>query len=300
LGLRYRPYDWLQLTAGIPYKDIAAKEVFIDSRPVGGTFETRRSVFRYNDDGLGDITLMGWLDLLYPFTHGERIETTAVSDVEYVEEEHSPEGVGDPFFYLGLGVKLDTGVHDERSIAKYNYDRKGPFGDLTSVERSVADGVVPAAYQTGTGTTDLLASLVYQQQFGHWIPVASLSYQMTGGDNSVGYEFSDKFSWSAGTKYVISQTPDCRQFYVNGAISGLLNMDPDKDHSENTKLLGSQKVGDVPQTEGTYNFYGFGVGYDITTSIRVNASFTLPLGTHNSDSDNSFDRQIGVGVQYRF
>jgi hypothetical protein len=285
LGLRYRPMDFLVITASFPYVNIKSKENVVYTDSSTGTL-------RYDTDGQGDISAMGWVNVAHLMLK--------MGEPPGAIEETGPEpltGIGDPMLYLGAGVKFDNAPFDERDVDKYLYDRdKATF----TGERSIADGVIPAYYQQGTGTTDFLMGLLYQQRFGRFTPSAALSFVDTGGRNDVGYERGNKFSWSAGTKYTFFRGEDCSQFYAQGGISGLKVVQDDYDHSEDTTALGSQPVGKVEDTKGTYNFYYLGLGYELGKQWSFIASAQFPLTNHNQDTDNSFDRQFGLSIQYRF
>jgi hypothetical protein len=160
--------------------------------------------------------------------------------------------------------------------------------------------MLPSRFQLGTGTTDILVAAFYQQRFGRWQPSVGLSYQFTGGENDIGYERSDRISWTVGTKFHLMDRPDCMQFYLYGGISGSDITSNDVDHSEDTTQLGSQEKGKVDGTKGTYNFYNLGVGYDITRNLTVSGGLTLPLDSQDDDSEYSFDRSYSLTLQLRF
>ncbi len=286
LGARYRVLDWLQLTASVPYTDIDGRDVVWD-QPAPGV--DRRNVFEYSNSGLGDVIVMGWLDCLYPFC-----DEKPAADEDAINL--TIEGTGDPLVYFGVGVKLDTGDDDEFDRAKYIFDRS----KAVTGEPSESDGILPSRLQLGTGTTDILLGMIYQQRFGRFTPSVGLSYQMGGGENSVGYERSDRVSWAAGGKYIIWQ-PDCdRQFYASAGVSGTTMTSRDIDHSEDTTLLGSQERGRVRGTRGTYNFYNLGLGYDINEDITLSGSYVLPIDDPDEDSEYSFGSSFSVSLQFRF
>jgi hypothetical protein len=276
---------WFQATANIPYINKRSEEILGFQK------------VRYNEDGIGDISLMGWFSLSHLFVPSlAGGEKDATPDEEGKEPEIDLSEAGDPSVFFGVGVKLDNGEFSARSRDKYNQDL------LTAVagEMKPEMGVIPATYQIGTGTVDALFALVYQQRFGRWVPNGGLTYQVTGGENDVEYEWSDKFGWSFGTKYILLQHEDCRQFYARAGIHGVLNLDPDKDHSQDITQVGDQEVGDVPGTEGTYNTWDLGLGYDITKNMTVIANYALPMGSHNQDSDNALDWQMSLSLQFKF
>ncbi|MEW6743932.1 MAG: hypothetical protein AB1486_14365 [Planctomycetota bacterium] len=294
LGLRLRAAEWLQLTANIPYSFIDGKEVIWDQTAPG---VDRRNEFEYSNSGLGDVTLVGWFNVLYPFTAEDLTGAVDLSVPEQKpEEELTIEGTGDPLVYLGIGVKVPTGSYDEKDAAKLKFDRSK---SLTG-ETSESDGVLPARFQLGTGTTDGLFSLVYQQRFGRITPSLGVTYELSGGENDVGYERGDRLSWAAGVKYVLYR-PGCnRQLYVSAGLSGVSVLDDDVDHSEDTTQLGPQEVGVIPDTKGTYNYYNFGGGYDITEDFTIRASIILPFDNPDTDSEYGFEQSFGLSLQYRF
>jgi hypothetical protein len=274
--------------------------------------------FHYNQEGMGDITIMSWFNVAYPFLRkpaqadgkekpGEVKEATAKSGNDKPgkikpEPEKGSDGLkgyGYPMVFLGVGLKLDMGTHDEWDYQKYLYDRR-LAEDKGTGEYSISDGIIPAGYQLGTGTTDILFGIYYQQRLGRFVPCAGLTYQYSGGENTVGYERSDKLMWSLGTKYIISQDEKKRQFYINTSLSGTNILGDDIDHSENTTLLGIQEKGDIPDTGGSFEFIQLGLGYDITKYMSVSASVKRPLGSQGSDSENAFDHQFSVGMTFKF
>lgn len=298
LGLSFRPAEWLQVTASIPYTFIDGYDAFYDETAPG---VERKNVFTYSSEGIGDVVLMGWVNaapafLPQPPEAGEEKSGDPPGEEPARCGSGDPlEGIGKPNIYLGLGVKLATGSDDEFDLKKYRFDRS----KAVTGEYSKSDGIRPARFQLGTGTYDLLLGAFYQQRFGRWTPYMGLSWQLTSGENSVEYERGDTFSWVAGTQCVLYCTSDCRQLYVRGGISGVISAH-DIDHSEDTTKLGKQSKGRVPDTRGTYHFFDLGGGYDLTENLSVFTTFRYPLNDPVDVSENSFDWQFSVGLQYRF
>jgi|GEM_PF-3223428 len=288
LGLRVRPLEWLQVTASVPYTRVKGKEIIWD-QPTPGV--DRKNVFAYDERGLGDIVLMGWVNVLYPFLADRSTPADSQGRVDDLSEMF-----GSPSLFFGAGAKLDTGTHEEWSMKKYNFDRS----KATTGEFSDSDGMLPARFQLGTGTTDPLLGLVYQQRIGRVVPTAGVSYQVSGGENSIGYERSDRFSWSLGAKYILINHTDCRQLYLYGGASGSYILDDDVDHSEDTTTLGSQERGSMEDTKGGYYFGTLSLGYDITENLTVSGAYTLPLDDQDSDSEYSFDHQISLSLRFSF
>jgi hypothetical protein len=273
LAARYKVFDGFQFTASVPYLNIEGREEIL--------VETVPGVFLYNEfdysvSDLGDAIIAGWFNCTYPFldNHGE----------------------DDPSFHLGVGVKLDTGEDDAFDPAKYAYDRSMAI----PVEFSDSDGILPPRFQTGTGTTDVLFGLVYQQRFGRFEPTAGISYQLRGGENSVGYERSDRMSWSAGTLITLWQMDPSRRLYAVGGVSGITIPQDDIDHSENALVYGLQERGDVEGSRGSYYFYNLGLGVDITRNLSVSGSCTLPINDPDEETAYSFDRSFSASLQVRF
>jgi hypothetical protein len=289
LGLRCRVFDWLQVVGNLPILDLRGKERLACE-------EGERNV-RYNSSGVGDANVMGWLALSHLLAGEEECDVEAPEDEEQEEVEGFLDGIGAPSFLFGAGVKFATGECAERSRDKYYADR---YRARYTGERSISDGAVPAHQQLGTGSTDLLLGVAYQQSFWGFVGDASFTFQHAGDENTIGYERGDRVFWNVGVKYTLHRAEDCRELYVRGGISGLRIIEPDVDHSEDTTLLGPQEVGDVADTEGTYNFYGVSLRYDITDRLSLDVGFQLPLGTNNRDSDNSFKWQCSLTLLYNF
>ncbi|MHC4661235.1 MAG: hypothetical protein ACYS8W_06055 [Planctomycetota bacterium] len=323
VSLKYLPFRWLILSASVPYQSISGFdtrwETYTDafSNPV-----TKYEEFHYNQEGVGDISVMAWINLAYPFykkpappcplektpQSGEKPESRGPikrqkdapdSNKKSNGKDKNPlEGFGEPVVLFGIGLKLDTGKHDVWDYQKYVYDRS-ISEDLTG-EYSITDGIIPASYQLGTGTTDILTGIYYQQRFGRFVPTASLVYQLTGGENSVGYERSDKVSWNLSTKYILNVMGNNRQFCINGGLSGSITTSADTDHSENTMMLGIQELGEIPDSDADYKFWDIGLSYDFTPSISAKAGFKFPLGSSEGTTENAFDKLFSLGITFRF
>ncbi|MHC4944333.1 MAG: transporter [Planctomycetota bacterium] len=298
LGLRWRPLKWLQFTASIPYLDIEGDEIQIVNAtdPVDDTPVQFVERFKYDENGLGDITVMGWVNVLCPF-----LEESLIDDIPGEEAKKDAatalEGMGNPALYVGVGVKLATGDHDATDAQKFIFDSQTK--NLTG-EYSESFGLIPTRFQLGTGTDDPIAAVFYMQRFGRFQPSAGFSYQWSGGENDVAYERSDRFGWNASCKYVAMLTEDCRELYVTGGVSGSTATSRDIDHSNDVTKLGPQEVGRVDGTDGTYTFWSIGVGYDLMENLTINASYTDSLSEADEDSNYSYDYSFGLGLQYRF
>jgi hypothetical protein len=298
LGLRWRPNKWLQFTASIPYLDIEGEEVqVVDARdPVTDLPVQFVEEFSYSESGIGDVTLMAWANVLCAFLEDTPLDDPSLEEAEKAAES-DVEGIGDPALYFGAGVKLPTGDEDATDAAKYVFD--STTKNLTG-EYSSSFGLIPTRFQLGTGTTDPIAAVFYVQRFGRFQPSAGFSYQWSGGKNDVDYERSDRFGWNVSCKYVAMVHEDCRQLYVTGGVSSSTATSRDYDHSEDVTQLGSQDVGRVDDTDGTYTFWSLGVGYDLLENLTVNASYTDSLSSPDENSNYSYDYSFGLGLQYRF
>lgn len=277
-SVKYRPLDWLLVSATVPMTSIKGQE-------------EGRGILDYSVKDWGDVTVMGWGNLAYFF-----LDRDSTGEAEKTENGDSLTGRGDPAFYVGLGIKLDTGTDDEFNYHKGYMETRMPG---YTGEASESFGILHPRFQTGTGTEDILTGVVYQQRFGHFQPSVGMAYQMTGGENSVGYERSDKLSWAVATKYMV-WCDEGREFSLRGGISGLIALNHDVDHSENTFLAGSQKNGNVDGTKDDWMFWSVGVGYDLMEDLSLNVGLTLPLGHQDSGSEYAFDHQYSVSLEYRF
>ena len=280
LGLSYRPWKWLAVTGNIPYTIIGGEETIVDDLG-GGQYRTNR--FTYDSNGFGDISLMAWADLFQAFK-------------DPPEETECNPPIGPPALYVGMGLKLPTGPHDYLDRKKYDYDRANSNG-----EYSDSDGIYPSYFQLGTGTLDGLFGVYCQQRFGRFVPHASLTYTLTGGENSVGYERGDSFGWSVGTKFLLMNLENSRQFYIQAGLSGVYIPSEDVDHSEDNQKAFSQRKGKVEDTDGAFSYWDIGVGYDLTENLTVSATAMFPLSNDSSSStSNSFDSMFGLSCWLRF
>ncbi len=283
--MSYRPLKWLVLAGEVGYTDIDGEETIVDD--LGGGM-SRYNVFSYDSRGVGDISLMGWAEM---FTLMSSSKDKSSSE----DEEKEPPTVGDPALYLGVGVKLPTGKHDDLDREKFLYDRANSIGELSD-----SDGLIPSYFQLGTGTTDGLFGAVYQQRFGRFVPQVGVTYTVSGGSNSKGYERSDVLGWSLSTKFILMNLEDCRQLYVRGGLSGVYKASRDIDHSENNRLAGQQENGRVPDTDGAFNYCDVGLGYDFTEFLTANVQAKFPLNNSGSSTNFNFDKMFSVSVLLRF
>ncbi len=277
-SIKYRPLDWFLVSATVPFTKIKGQE-------------EGRGILDYSVQDWGDATVMGWSNLAYFF-----LDDTGQPAVAEEEGSDPLRGTGDPAFYVGLGLKLDTGTDDEFDYHKAYMQTRLP-GSTGEISESF--GILHPRFQTGTGTEDLLVGAVYQQRFGHFQPSVGVAYQMTGGENSVGYERSNKFSWALAAKYMF-WCNEGKEFAVRGGISGLIATEHDVDHSENVFLGGSQKIGSVDGTKDDWLFWSVGVGYDLMENLSLNLGATFPLGHQDSGSEYAFDHQYSMSLEYRF
>ncbi|MFH2002739.1 MAG: hypothetical protein ABIK28_23915 [Planctomycetota bacterium] len=303
LNVRVKPTRWLQFTASLPYASVDASDKIRDMYDIDndGNLDPRTRELKYSNDGAGDLVLMGWVNALYPLFNAGEKPVEADPDAAY----KALSDIGDPALFVGLGVKLPTGAEDAFDQGKYVIDRES--SDSTILSKS--DGILPTRFQMGTGTTDPLFGMVYQQSLGRFQPSIGVSYQISGGENSVGYERSDRFGVNASLKYTAYSSDDCsKQFHLSGGVSWVNSLDDDYDHSLDPKIFkdgaanpryGLEK-GTVHGSKGSYTFYSIGLGYDISRSLSVNASLTLPLSGSDEESTYSFDRSFGLSLSARF
>jgi hypothetical protein len=298
VGLRWRPWDWLHLTAGVPYTFIDGEENITELVDDGlGNLVEQTTTFNYENSGIGDITVVAWINTLYPFTGRETtLPAEGGADADTVVAEDPFDSSGEPYLFFGAGLKLPTGIYDEFDDAKFVYDDSK---NITG-EYDISEGVLDPRFQLGTGTWDPMIGLVYQQRFWRFQPNLGASYTFTGGKNDVGYEFGDRVAMAASLRFFMYRTESGCQGWVSAGVNGVYVLEDDYDHSEDTTKLGSQPKGEVEDTKGFYDFYNLGIGIDLHKDLTLYGMYSHYLTQHDSDNPYSFDNGLSVGLQYRF
>lgn len=198
-------------------------------------------------------------------------------------------------FFVGAGVKLPTGEHDIFDMDKYDFDRSKAI----TGEYSETDGFLPPSFQLGTGTTDVNLGFTYSQRFWRLTPTAGFVYTVSGGANSLAYERSDKISWNVASRFAIHRFDGPIDVSAKLGVSGILALGHDVDHSENTRLLGSQERGFVEGSQNDYVFADLGVQTDWFNGVNFSLIARFPLGA-TGDSEISFNYQIAATLSARF
>ncbi|MBI5446290.1 MAG: hypothetical protein HY900_34385, partial [Deltaproteobacteria bacterium] len=287
-----RPVSWVLASAGASALRIRGQETYVDEVLVDDVPTPRETTFTHRNSGLGDVTLWAWAELAH-FVAPDPGEGTQPRDSK---EAASGPALGFPSLFVGLGVKLPTGRADEWDPEKLAWDRSKAI----SGESSSSDGVLSPRFQLGTGTTDLLAGILAVQKIGDLAFSASGSLQIPGGANEVGYERSPKASWSASVRWVLHSYPGGREISVRAGLSGVLARARDIDHSENTRLLGSQEKGLVDGSNADFVFADLAANWDFRGPFTVGIAARLPVGSGAQASENSFRFQLGFSLGGKF
>jgi len=241
----------------------------------------------YEAVGIGDFRITAWADfteLLRSIKKGDKAgEKTLEEELpeEFMEDPFADVTGGDetakeskkektkpdssPHFKFGLGIKLPTG----------EYDLKDSLGILQ-----------PAGFQSGWGVSCLIIGAGYRQSFGKLRAVATLLYDLSGGENSVDYERGDVLRFDASVYY-----PLYPKYSLIGGIGYSLTSIPQED---------IQNGIDVANTDGTFNSIVLLGSMKLYKSLSGVLLLKVPFGSSSSDSANDIDYQYSLGFTYNF
>ena len=236
----------------------------------------------YKAHGVGDARITAWADitqwLLSPeqsepeeeevpeeFLEDPFAEVTGEPAVSGEEEKDVGKADNYPHFRFGLGVKLPTGDHKVRDAA----------GNL-----------LPARFQPGWGVASPVVGLGYRQTFGSLKIVATLMYEISGGEDSVDYKRGDIVRFDSSAYY-----PIYAKLSLTGGLGYSLTWIPGED-----RLLGQR----MKNTDGTFHSLNLAgivtLGRNLTAALMVK----IPFGTTSSSSVNDTDFQYTLSLTYRF
>jgi hypothetical protein len=88
---------------------------------------------------------------------------------------------------------------------------------------------------------------------------------------------------------------------LRAGVSGIFALSDDRDHAEDTTLLGSQEKGRVKGTNVDYTFLDTGVSADLWKNYTVGLTARFPLSASGSGvTENSFVVQVGLSLCVKF
>lgn len=164
--------------------------------------------------------------------------------------------------FLGLGLKMPTGKIDEPGL--------------------------PPAFQTGTGSKDLIPTTSYSQKFDKYMIFAGLSYRIPMEENSKGYKFGRELRIQLGASrlFMVGETG------VDVALV-LEYLKGDRDTDSKGILPAMMLDGDkVKNTGGEFLNFSPSVNVKISSKMSVKVGASFPL-SEDWNGDDSMAMKIG-------
>jgi hypothetical protein len=182
-------------------------------------------------------------------------------------KEDKPAAIQDnlPHFRLALGIKLPTGEHDIR--------------DATNK-------LLPSRFQPGWGVTSPIVGAGYRQSFGKLRALATLLYELSGGENSEDYRHADILRLDATAYY-----PIYAKYSLIGGLGYSLTWIPYDD-----RLAGRR----VSRTHGTFHTFNITAVCGLYKGLNALVMVKIPFGPSSSGSENNLDYQYAFGLTYSF
>ncbi len=268
-SVNYQPNSIFSVQLSLPY--------------VWNSGEDKTAFMEYKAHGIGDARITAWTDLsewfIFPAVPEEKKEEEIPEElledpfaelpgIPVVPEEEGKEaGKSDtyPHFRFGLGLKFATGDHDVRDSAS---------------------SLLPARFQPGWGVTSPVVGVGYRQSFGSLRVVATLMYEISGGENSVDYKHGDILRFDSSAYY-----PLYEKYSLIGGVGYSLTWIPREDRLAGAKMRDTDGTFHSVAVTGVVTVYG---GLSAALMVRI------PFGSSGSGSVNDVDFQYTLSLTYSF
>jgi hypothetical protein len=206
--------------------------------------------------GLGDVAIFGRYELLGPKAPGA-VPGQLVSPAESSTTR--------PSISVGLGIKFPTGSIDEPGSGVPN---------------------LPPPFQNGTGATDLIGTVNYNQRFQSHSLFGNAFARLPLEENKRGYQFGNEFEIHFGGVYPLR--------FLGDKVDLTLSLDflhGDHDHDNDLILPGRLRDGDLVLNTGG-NFLDITPGFvlNFTRNIRAQVRVFIPV---HEDWNGEPSRNVG-------
>lgn len=212
-----------------------------------------QDLYRHFDDrvehinGLGDVNVMGWYQLIF-------YKKQKNDSLVFANKELSGHGLN-----FGLGMKLPTGEFEEQLT-----DRVNP------------------GFQVGTGSWDVLATVLYSYKKKNLGVGASLAYYFKT-ENKNDYKFGNQFSSAANVFYSMSLKTIILKPFIG--VSG--------DIYENIEQYGET----LANTDG--HIFNGSLGTEVSKEKFVlGVKYTLPIAQDLFEGNVNFQQQYALYLNY--
>ncbi|MBW2993667.1 hypothetical protein KY317_03785 [Candidatus Woesearchaeota archaeon] len=160
---------------------------------------------------------------------------------------------------------------------------KFPTGDYEMKDSTGT--LLPARFQPGGGVACPLLGARYLQSFGSLRIMATLLWEISGGENSVGYKRGDRLNFDATAYY-----PLYSKFSLVGGLGYSLNWIASEDRQDGAR---------VDNTDGTFHSICVTGIATLYKQMSVILMVKMPFGS-TSKLENKLDFQYIFGFSYKF
>jgi len=238
----------------------------------------------YSQSGMGDISLFCWYNILRSGNASSTSNEKSESNTEEKNKETKTERENgkkkkkkeQPWrFMIGVGAKLPTGESDAKVMNEY----------------------VPAYYQVGSGTTDLLAGASCEKDWGWTDFYEQIIFHYIPGRNDIDYKRSNRIYIDVGQKFLLHE-PTKTKFKIG--LSDVYILNDNWDGLDNSGTLLGPRIGSVKGTKGHYLYASTGFSVSPTDNLGFDLGFRLPLNKKDEDSEQSLDYIVSMAVTFKF
>lgn len=268
----WQPNPILTVQASLPY--------------VWNSGEDKLTFMEYEAHGTGDTRITAWADITeWLFAQKPAAAGAGKSDdegipEEFLEDEFSQAAGAPP----AAEQEKKSAPSDSRPHFRFGLGLKLPTGDCDI--RDALDKLLPSRFQPGWGVTSPIVGVGYRQSFGSLRAVATLLYELSGGENSEDYRHADILRLDTTAYY-----PIYRKYSLVGGLGYSLTWIPYDD-----RLAGRR----VSRTHGTFHSLNVTAVCGLYRGINALVMVKIPFGPSSSGSENNLDYQYTFGLTYSF
>lgn len=240
---------WITVMGAIPYGSSEGTKIMYLDEP-----------FYYESEGMGDLGLMIWADLL------------GIKKVAPCPLDGDMTKVPD-FLHInfGLGATFPTG--------KYSFSDDW--------------GLYPSEYQRGTGTTDYVGAVSIFKRIKKFQPQFSFLYKKSGGRNPVEWWRSDSFYVKANIIYLTNPKKK-GGFDLGVSWSSILENDRNYGWGPPGMYM------EISDSKGNFVTGYLSYGIEILKKLRAGVSYSFPVYQKDGKDVDKFKNVIGINFNINF
>lgn len=240
---------WITIQGAIPYGASEGSKIMYLDEP-----------FYYESEGMGDLGLLFWFDIL------------GIKKIAPCPLDGDMTKVPD-FWHLNLG-----------------------FGaTLPTARYSLADdwGLYPSEYQRGTGTVDYVGAISVFKRIKRFQPQFSFLYKKSGGRNPVDWWRSDSLYAKLDLIYLTNPIKK-GGFDIGLTFSSVFENDRNYAWGPPGMYM------EIYDSKGNFAIGYLSYGIEILKKVRTGLSYSFPIYQKNVKNADKFKNSIGLNININF